>query len=107
GGSGLVVRAARRPPADRRRRAAGAAGMSLQTYGWLVLAFPLGGAILISLLFKVLPGRLAGALGTVAIALSCASAVGPFAQRQSLGEDSKQVVSVGWDYAVTSGVDAQ
>ncbi len=81
--------------------------MSLQTYGWLVLAFPLGGAVLISLLFKVLPGRLAGVLGTLAIALSFASAIGAFSQLQSLGEDSRQVVSVGWDYAVTSGVDAQ
>jgi NADH-quinone oxidoreductase subunit L len=81
--------------------------MSLQTYGWLVLAFPLGGAVLISLLFKVLPGRLPGVIGTLAIALSFASAIGAFSQLQSLGEDSRQVVSIGWDYAVTSGVDAQ
>jgi NADH-quinone oxidoreductase subunit L len=81
--------------------------MSLQTYGWLVLAFPLGGAVLISLLFKVLPGRLAGVVGTLAIALAFASAIGAFVQLQSLDEDARQVVSVGWDYAVTSGVDAQ
>ena len=29
--------------------------MSLETYGWLVLAFPLGGAVLIGLTFKLLP----------------------------------------------------
>jgi NADH-quinone oxidoreductase subunit L len=81
--------------------------MSLQTYGWLVLAFPLGGAVLISLLFKVLPGRLPGLLGTLAIALSFASAIGAVIKLQSLDADARHVVSVGWDYAVTSGVDAK
>ncbi len=81
--------------------------MSATTYGWLVLAFPLGGAVLISLLFKVLPGKTAGYLGTLAIALSFASAIGAFTQLQSLDADARQVVSVGWDYAVTSGVDAK
>src|SRR6185369_14645781 len=60
--------------ADRRRRADGAAGLSVQTYGWLVLAFPLGGAVLMSLLFRVLPGKVPGIIGTLAIALSFASA---------------------------------
>ena len=81
--------------------------MSLQTYGWLVLAFPLAGSVLIGLLFKVLPGRTAGYLGTLAIALSFLSAIGAFAKLQSLGEEERQVVSVGWDYFVTSGVDAR
>jgi NADH-quinone oxidoreductase subunit L len=81
--------------------------LSLQTYGWLVLAFPLGGAVLISLLHKVLPGRAAGVLGTLAIALSFAAAIGAYIQLEALGEEERQVVAVGWDYAVTSGVDAQ
>jgi NADH-quinone oxidoreductase subunit L len=81
--------------------------VSIETYGWLVLAFPLGGAVLISLLFKVLPGRLPGVIGTLAIALSFAAAVGAFSKLQSLGHDERQVVAVGWNYAVTSGVDAQ
>jgi NADH-quinone oxidoreductase subunit L len=81
--------------------------LSLETYGWLVLAFPLGGAVLISLLFRVLPGRLPGVIGTLAIALSFAAAIGAFSELQSLGEEERQVVAVGWDYAVTSGVDAQ
>jgi NADH-quinone oxidoreductase subunit L len=81
--------------------------LSATTYGWLVLAFPLGGAVLISLLFKMLPGKTAGYVGTLAIALSFASAIGAFTQLQSLDEDARQVVSVGWDYAVTSGVDAK
>jgi NADH-quinone oxidoreductase subunit L len=81
--------------------------LSLETYGWLVLAFPLGGAILLGLLFKVLPGRAAGVIGTLAIALSFLSAIGAYSELQSLGEEERQVVAVGWDYAVSNGVDAQ
>src|SRR5829696_7895917 len=49
--------------------------MSLETYGWLVLAFPLGGTVLIALSWKLGPSKLHGYLGTLAIALSFASAV--------------------------------
>jgi NADH-quinone oxidoreductase subunit L len=81
--------------------------VSLQTYAWLVLAFPLAGSILIALTFKVLPDRVHGWLGTLAIALSFAASIGAFIQLESLDEEARQVVAVGWDYAVTSGVDAQ
>jgi NADH-quinone oxidoreductase subunit L len=81
--------------------------MSLQTYAWLVLAFPLAGAILLSLGFRVLPGRAAGILGTLAIALSFAASIGVFIKLQDLGADHRQVVAVAWDYAVTTGIDAQ
>ena len=37
------------------------ARMSITTYGWLVLIFPLAGAILIGLTFKALPQRVHGA----------------------------------------------
>jgi NADH-quinone oxidoreductase subunit L len=81
--------------------------MSVQTYAWLVLAFPLAGAILLSLGFRVLPGRAAGIIGTLAIALSFAASIGVFVKLQDLGEDHRQVVAVAWDYAVTTGIDAQ
>jgi NADH-quinone oxidoreductase subunit L len=81
--------------------------VSLETYGWLVLTLPLAGAVFIGLTFKLLPQRLHGAIGTLAIALSFAAAIGAFVQLQALEEESRQVVSVGWDYAVTNGVDAQ
>ena len=48
--------------------------MSATTYGWLVLAFPLAGSILIGLGFKVLRGKAAGWIGTLAIGLSFAAA---------------------------------
>jgi NADH-quinone oxidoreductase subunit L len=79
--------------------------VSLETYGWLVLAFPLGGAVLIALTSKLELGRLHGVIGTLAIALSFVAAIGAFSELRSLGEEERQVVAVGWDYAVTSGVD--
>jgi NADH-quinone oxidoreductase subunit L len=81
--------------------------MSLQTYAWLVLAFPLAGCIIVSLTSKVLPERVQGWLGTIAIALSFAASVGVFVQLQDLGEEERQVVAVAYDYAVTNGIDAQ
>src|SRR3954469_9142458 len=81
--------------------------MSLGTYGWLVLAFPLGGAILIGLTFRALPSRVHGWLGTLAIFLAFLSAVGMYLKLRDRPEDARQVVAVGWDYANTVGVDAQ
>src|SRR6478735_10649023 len=81
--------------------------MSVTTYGWLVLAFPLAGAILIGLTFKVLPTRVHGMIGTLAILLAFLSAVGMLIELTNRGEEERQVVSVGWDYVNTLGVDAQ
>jgi NADH-quinone oxidoreductase subunit L len=81
--------------------------MSLQTFGWLVLLFPLGGTVLIALTSQVLPSKVHGYIGTLAIALSFASAIGALFALQDLGEEERQVVTVAWDYANTVGVDAQ
>ena len=50
--------------------------MSPTGWGWLVLSFPLAGTIVISLLWRRLPGRTAGYIGTGAIWLAFAAAVG-------------------------------
>src|ERR1700712_2535788 len=81
--------------------------MSVTTFGWLVLAFPLAGATIIGLTFKLLPSRVHGMIGTLAIFLAFLSAVGMLIKLSDRAEDSKQVVSVGWDYAKTVGIDAQ
>ena len=81
--------------------------MSLETYGWLVLLFPLGGALLIGLTFRLLPERVHGAIGVLAIALSFLSAIGALISLQDLGVEERQVTTVAWDYANTVGVDAQ
>ena len=82
--------------------------MSVTTYGWLVLAFPLGGSILIALTYKALPAARARDhrdAGDPARRSSARSAM--FFKLQDLAEDTRQVVSVGWDYAKTVGIDAQ
>jgi NADH-quinone oxidoreductase subunit L len=81
--------------------------MSLQTYGWLILVCPLAGCVVVSLGYRVWPGRLAGWIGTLAIALSFASSIGALLALLDRGEEERQVVSVAWDYAKTSGIDAQ
>ena len=79
----------------------------MTTYGWLVLLCPLVGSILIGLTFKALPSRLHGVIGTAAIAASFVFAVLMFLGLQDRDEESRQVVSVAWDYAHSVGIDAQ
>ena len=50
--------------------------MSPTTWGWLVLAFPLAGTIVVSLGWRALPGRTAGWLGTASVAASFVCSVG-------------------------------
>ena len=49
--------------------------MSTTTFGWLVLAFPLLGTIVIGAGFSKLPGRTAGWIGTAAIGLAFLAAL--------------------------------
>src|SRR5829696_1928054 len=79
----------------------------LETWGWLILLFPLAGCLVVSLGFRVWPGRVPGWIGTLAIAGSFASAIGALIALEDRGEEERQVVSVAWDYAHTAGVDAQ
>ena len=50
--------------------------MSATSYGWLVLAFPLAGTLIISLAWRLLPGRTAGWIGTAMIGLSFLASIG-------------------------------
>jgi NADH-quinone oxidoreductase subunit L len=79
----------------------------MATFGWLILLCPLVGCVVISLGFKVWPGRTPGWIGTLAIAGSFAASIGALITLQGRGEEERQVVTVAWDYASTSGVDAQ
>jgi NADH-quinone oxidoreductase subunit L len=80
---------------------------ALKLCAWLTLLAPLAGTIAIALAGRRLPGRGAGYLGTAALALSFAGAVGALIALQSLHEEDRQVVAVAWDYANTVGVDAK
>jgi NADH-quinone oxidoreductase subunit L len=79
--------------------------VSPTTWGWLVLAFPLAGTIVISLLWQRLPGRGAGIVGTSTIFLSFAAAVGAFASIQGRVPADRTVTSTAFNYANTVGVD--
>ncbi len=79
----------------------------MQTTAWLVLAFPLAGAILIALMARAVPRKLTGYLGTLAIGGAFVCAVLTFLALQGRAEDNRQAVFLGWDYAKSVGVDAQ
>ena len=81
--------------------------MSTTTYGWLILLFPLVGTVVIGLGFRRERGVTAGAIGTLAIALAFASAVGALISLLGRPEASREVTSSLWSYASTVGVDGQ
>ncbi len=77
------------------------------TFGWLVLAFPLLGTIVIGAGFKKLPGRSAGWIGTAAIGLAFVAALATLISLQGHAADHRQLTSSLWNYASTVGIDAQ
>jgi NADH-quinone oxidoreductase subunit L len=79
----------------------------MTTAAWLILLLPLAGTIVIGLGFKVLPARVVGAIGTLAIAAAFVAAVIATIKLQDRGEEQRQVVLSAWDYAVTTGVDGK
>ena len=81
--------------------------MSATTYGWLVLAFPLAGALINGLGFKWLRGRSAGWIGTAAIFLSFLASVGMLVQVLDVGTEERHFTSSLYDYASAAGIDIQ
>jgi NADH-quinone oxidoreductase subunit L len=81
--------------------------VSTTTFGWLVLAFPLLGTIMIGAGFRKLPGRAAGWIGTGAIFLAFLAALGTLISLQGHAPDHRQLASSLWNYASTVGIDAQ
>jgi NADH-quinone oxidoreductase subunit L len=73
--------------------------MSATSYGWLVLAFPLAGMLIIALGWRVLPGRLPGWIGTAAIFLSFLASIGALFDLLDHPEDDRQLVDSAWTYA--------
>jgi NADH-quinone oxidoreductase subunit L len=81
--------------------------VSTTTYGWLVLAFPLLGTLVLGLGYRRLPARSAGWIGTAAIFLSFLAAVGALLSLESHSPGHRQLVSSLWNYAYTVGINAQ
>jgi NADH-quinone oxidoreductase subunit L len=79
--------------------------MTATSWAWLVLLLPLLGSIVIALGFKVLPAKVAGIIGTVAIGLAFACGIG--ALLCLLGEDAeaRHHASSLWDYASAAGLE--
>jgi len=77
------------------------------TFSLIILLAPLVGAVVIGLTFRALPTKLHGYLGTLAIFVSFAAAIGAFLDLQDRGAEERQVVVEVWDLARTAGVDAQ
>ncbi|HYN49397.1 MAG TPA: hypothetical protein VES62_00610, partial [Thermoleophilaceae bacterium] len=75
--------------------------MSATSYGWLILAFPLAGTLIVSLGWRVLPGRLAGWIASAAILGAFLSAIGALVDLQDHPADERSLVDSAWTYAST------
>jgi NADH-quinone oxidoreductase subunit L len=80
--------------------------MTTATWGWLILAFPLAGCIIIALGWRSWPGRSAGWLGSLAIALAFASSIGAFVSLMAKDPEQRSVVGNAFDYVDIAGVHA-
>jgi NADH-quinone oxidoreductase subunit L len=76
--------------------------LSATTYGWLVLAFPLAGTLIVSLGWRALPGRLPGFVATAAIFLAFLSSIGAVVDLLDHAKDDRQLVDSLWTYAATA-----
>ena len=70
--------------------------MSATTFGWLVLACPIAGTILIGFGYARWPGRSAGWIATFAIALSFVFSVLAFVELPGLSPDHRQLTWSLW-----------
>jgi NADH-quinone oxidoreductase subunit L len=81
--------------------------MSATSYGWLVLAFPLAGTLIVALGWRALPGKLPGWLGTSAIFLAFLASIGALVDLLDHPEEERQLTDSAWTYAATADFDAQ
>jgi NADH-quinone oxidoreductase subunit L len=76
--------------------------VSATDYGWLILAFPIAGLLVISFGWRVLPGRLPGWIASAAIGLSFLASIGALVQIQDLPAEERSLVDSAWTYAATA-----
>jgi NADH-quinone oxidoreductase subunit L len=79
--------------------------MSATDYGWLVLAFPLVGMLVISFGWRALPGRSAGWIASAAIGLSFLASIGALVDLQDRPEDARSLVDTAFTYVATADLD--
>jgi NADH-quinone oxidoreductase subunit L len=78
--------------------------MSATTFGWLILAFPLAGSLLIAVSFRALGGRAAGWIGTGAIALAFCASIGALVELLGDPVEERQLTDSLYQYASAAGV---
>jgi NADH-quinone oxidoreductase subunit L len=78
--------------------------MTPTAWGWLVLAFPLAGTIVISLGWRVIPGRLPGWIASSMILASFACSVGAALSLQDRAPEARHASSTLFDYAHSAGI---
>src|SRR4051794_13938359 len=77
--------------------------MSATSYGWLVLAFPLAGTLIISFgWLRGWPARLPGWIASGAILGAFLSSIGALIKMQDRPEDARSLVDSAWTYAATA-----
>jgi NADH-quinone oxidoreductase subunit L len=81
--------------------------MSATTFGWLVLAFPLAGSLIVAFGWRRLPGRAAGWIGTTAIGLAFVCSVGALFGVLDHPAEERQLVSTLYDYGSAAGLDIE
>jgi NADH-quinone oxidoreductase subunit L len=75
--------------------------MSATSFGWLVLAFPLAGTLIVSFGWRVLPGRTAGWIASAAIFGAFLSSIGALLDLQDHPADERSLVDSAWTYIAT------
>ena len=79
--------------------------MSATAWAWLVLLLPLLGSIAISLSFRAIPARVAGAIGTAAIGLAFLCAIAALVNLLGEEPDARHHASSLWEFASAAGLD--
>jgi NADH-quinone oxidoreductase subunit L len=79
--------------------------MSATAWAWLVLLLPLLGSVVISLGFRAIPARVAGAIGTAAIGLAFLCAIAALVNLLGGEPDARHHASSLWTYASAGGLD--
>jgi NADH-quinone oxidoreductase subunit L len=72
--------------------------MSATSYGWLVLAFPVVGMLIVALGWRALPGKLPGWIGTAAIFLAFLASIAATVDLLDHPEEERQLSDSAWTY---------
>ncbi|HEX3174673.1 MAG TPA: NADH-quinone oxidoreductase subunit L [Solirubrobacterales bacterium] len=81
--------------------------MSATTWAWLVLLLPLLGSLVVSLGYRAIPARVAGAIGTLAIGLAFLCAVAALVSLLGEAPEARHHASSLWTYAGAAGLDVK